>query len=96
MALVTKVPFSVVQWAQADFDRELAAVFAQAEQFEADAHGPDVRFGEEVGAMARMLAAIAFGDQHLDAVAQQLGAGVAEDLLGLSVDQRDLSARRRR
>ena len=42
-------------------------------------------------AMARVLAAIAFRDQHLDALAQQFGAGIAEELFGLSVHQRDFS-----
>ncbi len=80
-----------MQRAQADFDGELAAVFAQAEEFEANAHGADMGLGEEVLAMARVLAAIALGDQHLDAMSQQFRASVAEELLGLSVDQRDLA-----
>ena len=39
--------------------------------------------------MLRMLAAEARGHQHLDRVAEQLGACVSEELLGLSIDQCD-------
>src|SRR5580698_2732696 len=79
------------QWAEADLDRELAAIFAQAKEFQADAHGTHMRLGKKVAAMARVLSAIAFWNQHLDRVSHQFAAGVAEDLLRLRVYQRDLA-----
>ena len=73
--------------AQANLDREFAAVFAQAIELQAHAHRTHLGVGEVLAALLRMLAAKARRHQHLDRVAEQLGAGVTEELFGLRVDQ---------
>ena len=75
--------------AQADLDREFALVLAQAVEFQAGAHRAHLGVGEVLAALLRMFATKTRRHQHIHRVAQQLGAGVAEELLGLCVDQHD-------
>src|SRR5205807_6274637 len=77
------------QRAQADLDRDLGAVLAAARQLQAAAHRPDARGGEVAVALAGVGVAEAFGDEDLDGLAEQLLAAVAEEDLGLVVDQDD-------
>ena len=53
------------------------------------AHGPQVRIAEKARPVLAVLAAEALGHQHLDLLADEVGAGVAEQRLGLGVDQDD-------
>ena len=52
--------------AQADFHGKFRAVLAPAREFHADAHGPDVRAGEILRALAAVRRAFGFGQQQLD------------------------------
>src|SRR5260370_1270176 len=75
--------------AQADLDGEFRAVFAPAVKLQPGAHRAHFGIGEIAVAMVRMLVAKPRRNQHLDRVAEQLVASVAEELLGLRIDQRD-------
>jgi len=61
----------------------------KAAQVDAGPHRPDPRLAEVVGAVRGMFAAQALGHEHLDGPAEHLAASVAEELLGLGVDQDD-------
>jgi hypothetical protein len=74
---------------QADLDRHLAAVRAHAEQVAPDAHRPHRRRGRVAIALLDVLAVVALRHQQLDRPAKQRIARVAEQSLGLPVDQRD-------
>ena len=76
---------------EADLDRDLGSVLAQAEEVTPDAHRSGLGIAEEVGPEAGVLAAELRRDQHLDALVQQLAAAVPEQLLGLGVDEDDLA-----
>jgi len=75
--------------AEADLDRKLAAVGALAEEFPALAHGAGAGCNDEGVAVTDMPAAEAFGHQDLDRLADKAVARIAEQLLGLRVDQFD-------
>ena len=84
-------PFARLQRAQADLDRELAAIAAQPAQLQARAHGPDLLVGGVAPAVPGVFAAEPLGHQDLDRAAEQFPAPVAEQRLGLGVDQPDRS-----
>src|SRR5205814_633354 len=73
--------------AEADLDRKLAAVFAQAVQRQAGAHGADARLGEEAGAVRAVLAAETLRNEGLDRLSEHLVAAVAEESFRLRVYQ---------
>ncbi len=75
--------------AQADLDREFLAILAPAVELEAHAHRPHARVGEETVAMSWVQASIALGQQQLDGLLEKLGARIAEESLGLRVDEHD-------
>ena len=77
---------------EADLDRKLAAILAQAIEIAPGAHRPGMRIGQERPAQRRVVGAEPRGDQHLHMLAQHLGAVVAENLLGLRVDHFDQAA----
>ncbi len=91
IAPVTNVPFSVASGLKLISTGNSLPSLRSPNSSRPDAHRSHMWFGKKVGAMPRMQAAIAFRDQHLDTLAQQLGAGVAEELFGLRVYQRDLA-----
>jgi hypothetical protein len=78
--------------AQADLDRELAPVATPPDQPRPGAHRPHARVGEVAFAPARVHLAEALRDEELDGPADQLRARVAEEPLGLLVDEHDLAA----
>src|SRR5262249_11100626 len=75
--------------AKADRDGELGAVLAPAVELEARAHAAHARLGEEAGPMARVERPEALGDEDLHLAPDHLAAGVAEELLGLRIDEED-------
>jgi hypothetical protein len=74
---------------EADLGRELAAVLAAAEELEPSRHRPRLRLAEVPGPAPRVHGAELLRHQDLDRLAQQLVAPVAEQLLGLMVDEVD-------
>ena len=88
MALMTMGPCGVSYRAEADLDRELAAVLAQAVKLKAHAHGAHVRIaGEIAGAMAGMFGAEAWWNKDLDFLSGEFERGIAEELLALGVGE---------
>ena len=75
--------------AEADLDRELAAVAAQTEELQPGPHRPYPRIGEEPTSMASVSTPEAVGHQCLDWHAQEVLARVLEEPLCLSVDNDD-------
>ncbi len=84
-----EVAVSRLQGIEPDLDRHFRAVLPQAVEIAAGAHGARVRMGEEAVAVVRVTPTKALWNQDLDRLAQQLLAGVAEQLLDLRVDQHD-------
>ena len=84
-----EIAFLGFQRREADLDREFAAVLAPPGQFQPGAHFAHLGVGEVAGAVAQVLAAQALGHQQLHRLADHLLAQVAEQALGLLVDQRD-------
>ena len=78
-----------LQRAQGDLDGELDAVVAQPVELEAHAHGADLRVGEEGIVMPRWRSRTRSGRSTSTLLADELVALVAEELLGLAVDQGD-------
>ena len=78
-----------VDRAQADLDRKLSTILAQAVQLQPGAHGSGARLSEKPAAVAQVGAAVAVGQQHLHRLPQQFGTGVAKHPLGLGVDEHD-------
>ncbi len=75
--------------AEADLDRELAAVLAAPIQLEPHAHRPGTRRGGIGRAVVDMYLAEPFGQQDLKRRAEELVPRVPEALLGLTVDEHD-------
>src|SRR6266511_5142529 len=90
---VTQQTLLSLQGAQADLDREFGAVAVARDQVEADSHGAGMRFGDIRRAMLSMACTQAFGQQHLDWLADQFDAIVAKHALVLSVVQHHLTFR---
>ncbi len=82
-------PVAGFQRAEADLDGELAPVAAQAAELQPGAHGTHLLVGGIPAAVDRVISAEPPGDQNLDRAAEQLLARVAEQRLGLGVDQPD-------
>src|SRR5439155_18068237 len=74
-----------------DLDRKLGAVLAAAIELQAHPHRAHARLAEEAVAMARMLVSVALRHQELDPLLEQLAARIAEQPLGLRIDQHDAS-----
>src|SRR5439155_12200546 len=77
------------QGAETDFHREFASILAQSVQLQTRPHGTRARSAEKAGAVAGMLAAKTLRDQNLDFLAEELLAGITEQLLGLRVHEHD-------
>jgi hypothetical protein len=80
-----------LQRAEADLDRELAAVAAPPAGLEPGAHRAHLQVPGVPPAMRRMIPAKPLGHEHVDRAAQQFRARIAEQRLGLLVDQPDRS-----
>ena len=78
---------------QGDLRRELRAVLATTDQLHAGAHRPRERIADVPRPVARVHRLDAVGDEHLDQAPDQLLTRIPEELLGLPVDEHDLSAR---
>jgi hypothetical protein len=78
--------------AQADLDRELAAVTAEPEELQARAHAARVGRSRVPASVDLVLTAVARGDELLDRLPDELAARVAEERFGLRVDDRDAAA----
>src|SRR6516162_4785381 len=63
---------------QADFDRNLVAIFVKTVEFQCGAHGAHTRFEKETLSMPQMCATEAFRHQHLNLAVQQLFSSIAE------------------
>ena len=74
---------------QPDLDGDLDAVLAEPVQLPPGPHRPRLRVGEEVGPVPGMALAQPVRYQQLDRFPDQLLAGIAEQALGLPVDQLD-------
>ena len=74
---------------QADFDGEFAAIFAQAVELAACAHGADARRIGVVVAMVDVSTAIAVGKEPFNRLAEKFVARVAKNRFGLRVDEND-------
>src|SRR4029079_19500236 len=75
--------------AEADLDRELAAVAAPAGEIEPDAHRPRARRVRIALAMSRVPGAETIGHQDLDLAPDQLARLVAEERHDLDVGEHD-------
>jgi len=75
-----------------DLDRNLSAVFTYAVEVAANAHAARFRLGHEARPMAAMQRAPRFRHQYIDGSIEQFLAPIAEQALGLGVDQHDLAA----
>src|SRR5262249_42688973 len=75
--------------AQADLRGELGAVLAAREELEACPHRPGSRLAGVSASMARVPVPEALPDQELDRLPNELRARVAEQLLGLGIDEED-------
>ena len=89
--LITRVPVSVLQRAQADFDGELAAILAAPRELSAFPHGTGVGLARIAAAVASMLLSEPRGNQSLDLHAEQLFTGVTEQAPGKLVDYYDVA-----
>ena len=78
-----------VDGAQADLDRKLSTILAQAMQLQPRPHGAGARLAKKAAAVAQVGAAVAVGQQHLHRLPQQFSTGVAKHPLGLGVDEHD-------
>jgi hypothetical protein len=79
-----------LQRAEADLDGELGPVPSQPIQLKLRTHRPWPRGLKVATSMSWMPASKALGDKHLDELPNQIRARMAEELLGLRVDQNDL------
>ena len=77
--------------AQGDLDGELGAVLAQPVELEVAAHRPGRGLAQIPLDVVAMLGARALGDELGDPLADELGAAIAEQPLGLRVDERDVA-----
>jgi hypothetical protein len=78
-----------VDGTEADLDVELRAIAAPTHEIESRAHAARFRGVSEVGAMASMLSAQAFGNEDFNLLAAQFAVGIGEERLGLGVDLED-------
>src|SRR5215467_789854 len=76
---------------QRDFDRELRAISSARDEIESSAHGPHVGLPEVRGTMIDVANPKALRHEHLERLAEQCLARIAEHLFGLSIDRDDVS-----
>src|SRR5690606_3618991 len=76
--------------AETDFDRELASIFAQREQFQTYAHRANTWLCDIAVTVGAVAAAERFGHEHLDRLPQQFVTGVPKHLFGLGIYPFDL------
>ncbi len=74
---------------QADLDGNLGAVLVQTEQIAARTHGTRLWSDKEARHVRRMVMPETGGHQQLELLTYQLGTGVAEQRLGIAIDQCD-------
>ena len=77
---------------QRDLRRELGAIAAAPGEFHPGTHRAGPRIGDVPGAALRVARPDGVGDEQLDRLADEFAAGVAEQPLGLGVDEHDLAA----
>jgi len=82
-------PFIGAHRSQGHFSGEGGAVAAAPGQLHVGAHGAGTGISDIPGPVGRVQAACLVGDQEFHRLADQLVPPVAEQLLGLGVDQRD-------
>jgi hypothetical protein len=76
---------------QPDFDLDLSAIAAQTVEIPAGTHRSPRRAREVPRAQVRMRGAESFGNKGVDVGAKQLATRATEQLLGLGIDEDDLS-----
>src|SRR5215813_1596828 len=74
-----------------DFDRELRAISSARDEIEPSSHGPHVGIPEVRGTMIDVTSTKALRHEHLERMAEQCLARIAEHLFGLSIDRDDTS-----
>ena len=79
----------VLEGAEADLDRELGAVLPQGEKSERRAHPPRLRILEIGRPMLHVASPEALREEHLDVLPDELSGAVAEQALGLPIDEPD-------
>src|SRR5688572_2479471 len=83
-------PWSVNR-VETDLDRKFATVFPKAVQFSTAPHPSFIRTGKETFLLARLFATKPFWYQKLNRLPHQLVTAVTEQLLDMSIHQRDVS-----
>src|SRR5262245_22600661 len=84
-------PVPGTQRIETDLRRELAAILAQSKQVPTQRRAAAVGTSIDLLAKPDIFRAQALGHEHIDRSADQLVTAIAEDLLGLGIDDRDLS-----
>ena len=84
-------PGVAFEGAEADLDRELAAVLAASEQAEAHAHRPGPRLDAVAGPVRAVDLPEPLGEEVVDRASEEIAAVVAEQLLEPAVDEQDLT-----
>ena len=84
-------PVFCLQWTEADFNRELTAVFALRPKLIAGAHRSGHRGRKVASTMLEMTLPKSFRKQCLDQLSQKLLAAIAKQLLCLLIDQNDFA-----
>ncbi|HEX3726505.1 MAG TPA: hypothetical protein VHV08_09700, partial [Pirellulales bacterium] len=82
-------PTFVFQWAQADFDRKIAAILAAPRERQTAAHRPHGGMLEKKRSLGRVPVTNALWHEHFDRLPHQFVATIAEQPLGLAVYQDD-------
>src|SRR5581483_3424180 len=79
--------------AEADLDRELAAVLSFPEKLEAGAHGPGSRRRRVLLAMSNVGGVEPLGQQNLNRLSDEVAPLIAEHALGLAIHDADAARR---
>ncbi len=82
-----------VNWIEADFDRNLAVVFAQPKEFPPGAHWTSPCVTKVTVPIAHVMRPESLGNEHLDRMPNEFLAGVTENNLCLRVNQCDTTFR---
>src|SRR4029453_382109 len=73
--------FRRVNWAETDFDRNLAAVFASPKEVPTGAHWPGLCVAKVIVPIAHVLRPESLGNEHLDGLVDEFIALVAKKVL---------------